>query len=112
MVIQMVVYNYSVNIYLIIKQNWRKLFAVLEKLNELAFDKFEFNEELNFTQEAQKNYTLLSDNFDITYLDNLTAIPSYNPGVISYKTNDSSYKITVRVSLGKVVRYNKKNYFK
>lgn len=90
------------------KEEMDTILAVLGKLKELGFDEFEFNSSLDFTQETHKVCTSIYDNFDITYLNNLTAIPSYNPGVISYKTNNSDYKITVKVLLGDIRVYSKK----
>lgn len=70
-----------------------KILAVLERIKNLGFEKIEFNSELDFTQETHKIDTYFSDNFDIIYLNNLTTVPDYNPGIISYKTTGSPYKI-------------------
>ena len=85
----------------------RKILGVLLKLKQLGFEKIDFNSDLDFTQETYKIHTFFSNNFNITYFDNLTAIPSYNSDTISYKTNGSKYKITVGISLGRISKYDK-----
>ena len=72
-----------------------KILAVLKKLKELKFDEIEFNREIDFTQEEQYVYTWFADNIEITYMDNMVIIPDYSSGYVKYKSNDSSYKITI-----------------
>ena len=74
-----------------------KILAVLERIKKLGFEKIEFNSELDFAQEIHKIDTYFSDNFNIIYLNNLTTVPDYNPGIISYKTTGSPYKIELGI---------------
>ncbi|MBE6154018.1 MAG: hypothetical protein E7163_00365 [Firmicutes bacterium] len=77
------------------KEDIDKILAVLKKLKELKFDEIEFNREIDFTQEEQYVYTWFADNIEITYMDNMVIIPDYSSGYVKYKSNDSSYKITI-----------------
>lgn len=90
------------------KEEISKILAILEKLKKLGFDKIEFNANIDFTEEIQKIYTIFRDNVSITYLDNLTVVPSYNSGVVSYKTTNSNYKMVIGTQLGKISYYDKK----
>ncbi len=47
-----------------------KIQELLNKLKELGFTKFEFNEELDFTKERYGAYLSLSDNFSLIWVDN------------------------------------------
>ena len=77
------------------KKELNKILDILEKLKNLGFTDIEFNENLDFTTEKYYIYSNLSSNFDIIYLDNLEAIPSYSYGQINYKTTGSNYKMTL-----------------
>ena len=76
------------------KEEISKILVLLEKLKELGFHSFEFNEKLDFTKEL---YTYDGYSYDIVYLDNMGAIPNYK-GFINYKTTDSNYKMKIGLS--------------
>lgn len=74
-----------------------KILELLEKLKELGFGKFEFNEELDFTKETYGAYLSLSDNFNLTYVANPQVIPNYTD-YINFTTTDSNYKMKLELS--------------
>ena len=74
-----------------------KILAILERLKELGFDKFELNPELDFSKEVYKLIVTYFETSDVAYLDNLESIPEYEYGVVKYKTNSSPYKIELRI---------------
>ena len=72
-----------------------KILSVLEKLKELGFTSFEFNENLDFTKET---YNIDSSyNYSITYVDNIKVIPHYEY-YIKYGTTSSNYKMELRTN--------------
>lgn len=74
-----------------------KILAVLEKLKELGFEKFKFDESLDFSKEIYKVGPHFRGNFRIKYLDNIEVLPSYSNDVI-YRTSSSNYKMELGVS--------------
>lgn len=72
-----------------------KILAVLNKLKKLGFENLDFNSNWDFTKEIHKIDTVFICDSDIVYLDNLVAVPDYNPGTLSYKTTNSQYKIYI-----------------
>lgn len=90
------------------KEEIPKILELLDRLKELGFSKFEFNEELDFTKEI---YDVSSDFWRIyrfTYVANAQAIPNYD-SYINYKTLDSNYKIELKRSMGEeFATYSKK----
>lgn len=69
-----------------------KILAVLEKLKELGFESFEFNEDLDFTKENYNIATSFRSNYRIIHIDNIESIPNYE-SCIKYGTSDSNYKM-------------------
>lgn len=74
------------------KEDIPKILELLGKLKELGFDKFEFNEDLDFTKETYGVYLSLRDNFHLTYVANPQVIPNYT-SYINFTTTDSNYKM-------------------
>ena len=74
------------------KNELDKILTLLEKIKELGFDKFEFNENLDFTKEEYNIATSFRSNYRIIYIDNIEAIPNYE-SCIKYRTSDSNYKM-------------------
>ena len=73
-----------------------KILAVLEKLKELGFTSFEFNEDLDFTKETyniNQNY-----NSVVKYVDNIKMIPHYE-NYIKYGTTSSNYKMELSTTI-------------
>ena len=87
------------------KNELDKILAVLEKLQELGFTSFEFNEDLDFTKE---NYSIdPSYNYSITYVDNIKVIPHYE-SYIKYGTTSSNYKMELRtITNGEFSKYGR-----
>lgn len=79
------------------KEEIPKIIELLERLKELGFDKFEFNEELDFTKEIYSAYPSFNDNFDLTYVANPQVIPNY-VSRINFTTTDSNYKMKLGLS--------------
>lgn len=75
------------------KDNLDKIYAVLEKIKSLGFEKIEFDENLDFTNAKYKLDTEYSGPCEITYFDNMEAMPNYQDSVIEYKTTGSNYKM-------------------
>lgn len=83
------------------KDKLNQILALLNKILELGFNQFEFNEGIDFTN---IQYQIDSLAFDIpdngystfTYLDNMEVIPQYDPYTIKYRTTDSNYKINIK----------------
>lgn len=80
------------------KEEIDKILIVLNKLEELGFKKINFNDKVSFAEEVYDVCVCFSQNDSVTYLNNLEIIPNYNPGVISYKTTGSNYKMIVGVN--------------
>jgi len=79
----------------------------LEKLQELGFSRFEFNEELDFTKEIYDVSPLFRCNFRITYVANVQVIPNYVDH-INYKTSDSNYKMELEIIGDEISEYGRK----
>lgn len=91
------------------KDKLDKILAVLNKIKELGFGDINFNPELDFSQLYYSIYNRINNNWEFIYLDNLVARPhyNYNNNKVIYKTTDSSYKIKLKVFLGKIKEYDK-----
>ena len=79
------------------KKDVNKVLLLLEKINELDFEEFYFNEELDFTKETYEATNMLTYgnyicNQTITFVDNIEIIPGYSDYYFSYKTLGSNYK--------------------
>lgn len=90
------------------QESLERILSVLEKIKKLGFDKLEFDEELDFTNNEYKIYTRFNDNFRISYLDNMEAVPNYRSDVVEYKTTGSNYEIVADVSFSDLSKYGKK----
>lgn len=84
------------------KENIDNIIDVLEKIQELGFDKIIFDENFDFTKEIYSVCTDIKGNFYIEYLDNMEAIPNYSKQSVKYKTNGSNYKITLALISSKI----------
>ena len=83
-----------------------KILAVLEKLKALGFSRFQFNENLDFTQETYEVHPSLKRNFRFTYLANIEVIPNYIDH-INYKTTDSNYKMELNIVGDEISQHGK-----
>lgn len=79
------------------KEDIPKILELLEKLKELGFTEFEFNEELDFTKEIYGAYLSLGDNFNLTYVANPQVIPNYT-SYINFTTANSNFKMKLNLS--------------
>jgi len=88
------------------KEEMEQILAVLEKLKELRFRKFEFNENLNFTKEIYGAYPSFDRNWNFIYVANPQVIPNYESH-INFKTTDSNYKMKLELDgiTGKEISY-------
>ena len=85
--------------YKYLKVNMNKLddiLVLLNKLQELGFSRVTLNENLDLDK-TYSIYTMLSYNIDISYLDNMEVIPTYDLGQVKYKSNKSDYIINAHV---------------
>lgn len=83
-----------------------KIILALEKMKELGFDEFYFEEELDFTKEVYEIYPSFGHNSYINYVANVEVIPNYLKDVI-YRTENSNYKMKLRVSGDKICTYRR-----
>lgn len=74
-----------------------KILNILEKLKELGFDEFEFNEDIDFTTEDYSLLPTFRDNSRLIYVDNIEVSPSYSKQ-INYHTTSSNYKMNLSIS--------------
>lgn len=77
------------------KKNIEQILSVLNKIKKLGFEKLTFNESFDFTITIYNIETCFY-NAEITYLDNIEVIPSYENNFVKYTTNASNYKITAK----------------
>lgn len=90
------------------QKDLERILSLLEQINKLGFDRLEFNEELDFTNNEYQIYTRFNDNFRISYLDNMEAVPNYRSDVVEYKTTGSNYEIVAHVSFSDLSKYDEK----
>ena len=83
------------------------ILKLLEKLKELGFSTFIFNENLDFTKETYFSEQRFSRNFNFTYVANPEIRPNYFDH-ISYKTSDSNYKIDLKINVDEISKYGNK----
>lgn len=76
-----------------------KIYALLEKIKSLDFEKIVFDENLDFTTEKHKLYTENCTLIEFAYFDNMEAIPNYQDSVIEYKTTGSNYRMNLNCKL-------------
>ena len=86
------------------QDNLERILSVLEKIEELGFDKLEFDEENDFTNTIYEIDTRSYIN-DISYLDNIEIVPNYENNIVEYKTTGSNYKIDVHLRFNKIQEY-------
>ena len=78
------------------KEDLDKIIELLERMKQLGFNDFIFNDDLDFTKESYDIYPTFRRNFRIIYVDNIVVSPSYT-SEIDYKTASSNYKIELDV---------------
>ena len=88
------------------QDNLERILSVLEKIEELGFDKLEFDEENDFTNTIYEIDTRSYIN-DISYLDNIEIVPNYENNIVEYKTTGSNYKIDVQLTFNTIEEYRK-----
>jgi len=90
------------------KKDINKILIVLEKLQELGFERFKFNENLDFTNNDDYDvYTDFRVNYSIVYVDNIVVPPSYcYEGWIDYGTTASNYEMHLKVIGDKIFPEN------
>ena len=89
------------------KEDLDKIIELLERMKQLGFDDFTFNEDLDFTKESYDIYPTFRRNFRIIYVDNIVVSPSYT-SEIDYKTASSNYKIDLDVIGNEISDYGRK----
>lgn len=82
-----------------------KILRLLERLRELRIVSISLNENINFLSETYEINTWMPDNYKLVILDNMEAVPGYSTDLVRYKTNSSSYKITIGGAFGDLNRY-------
>lgn len=88
------------------KNEINQILNILEKLKELDFHTFEFEEDINFTTETHCLLPPLRANYSIIYLDNIEVSPGYSTEVI-YRSTSSNYKMNLGVSGESFSKYGK-----
>lgn len=84
------------------RQDLGKILAVLNKINNIKVGSIKLDEGVDFTKEEYKLYTWYPDNLELSLLDNMEAIPSYDSFEVKYRTTGSNYKITMNSRFGKI----------
>lgn len=77
------------------KDKLEQIKSLIQKIKELGFENLCFEEFDEYTSKDYKVYKNLSQNIDITYLDNIKVIPNYRKDIITYITTGSNYKIRI-----------------
>jgi hypothetical protein len=80
-----------------------QILTVLYELQELGFPRFEFNENIDFTNKEYEVSKNMSLHTFVTVYDNMELIPTYDRETTMYKTNESSYQITLYFARGKYI---------
>lgn len=89
------------------KEDLDKIIELLERIKQLGFNEFTFNEDLDFTRETYDVYPTFIRNFCIIYVDNIVVPPSYT-SEIDYKTASSNYKIELNTFGNEISKYGKR----
>ena len=84
-----------------------QILSVLERMKQLGFNVFEFDENADFTKETYGVYYSFDRNDEISCVANAEVIPSYET-FITYKTNDSAYKMQLRVGHDNISWYGRR----
>lgn len=82
-----------------------KILRLLERLRELHIVSISLNENIDFSIETYEMNTWMPDNYKLVILDNMEVVPGYSTDLVRYKTNGSSYKITIGGAFGDLNRY-------
>lgn len=82
-----------------------KILRLLERLRELRIVSISLNKNINFSSETYEMNTWMPYNYKLVILDNMEAVPGYSTDLVRYKTNGSSYKITIGGAFGDLNRY-------
>ena len=90
------------------KDNLIIIDKVLNRIKKLGFDKLKLNEDLIFTKDCYYVDKNFNSNSQINYLDNMMAIPNYENNKVKYKTNGSSYMISLEPAFKNNFDYRKK----
>ena len=93
--------DYFYQYFLAHKNELDKILSILEKLKELGFDRFRFDEDADFTDKECTISTHFNSNSNINYLDNIQVVPNYQNDVVRYKTTGSNYNMNIKVFLGR-----------
>lgn len=75
------------------KEELDRVITLITKIKNLGFDYINFDEDLDFTNDIYKMYTVYNDNGSLSYLENMEAIPNYQNNVVEYKTSGSNFRI-------------------
>lgn len=89
------------------KEDLDRITKLLEKMKQLGFDVFTFDEDLDFTKETYGVFPTFRRNSRIIYVDNIEVIPSYT-GDIDYKTTSSNYKMELDIMGDEISKYRKR----
>ena len=87
------------------KNEISKICALLEKIKELGFSHFKFNDLLDFTGKAY-NINSLGNTYRLTYVANIKPIPNYRND-IKYETTYSNYRIDLNIQHGEICEYGR-----
>ena len=82
-----------------------KILSVLNKINNIKVGSIKLDEGVDFTKEEYRLYTWYPDNLELSLLDNMDVIPSYDSFEVKYRTTGSNYKITMNSRFGKLDSY-------
>lgn len=89
------------------KEDLDKIIELLERMKQLGFDDFTFNEDLDFTKESYDIYPTFRRNFRIIYVDNIVVPPSYTSN-INYYTTSSNYKMELDIIGDEISKYGRR----
>lgn len=87
------------------RQDLGKILSVLNKINNIKVGSIKLDEGVDFTKEEYRLYTWYPDNLELSLLDNMDVIPSYDSFEVKYRTTGSNYKITMNSRFGKLDSY-------
>lgn len=84
--------------------------SLLKRIKKLGINFIEFDAQADFTVDEYCINSILGDNYQISYLDNMKAISNYNSSVVKYITTNSNYLINVGVlSPSSIISNNRKS---
>jgi hypothetical protein len=82
------------------KSEIKSILSLLEKLEKLGFKKIKFCENFDFSKEEYQVEAKYKYNHEITYLENIEILPTYDKNIVSYKTSGSNYKMVLKNMFG------------